>query len=75
MSASSRSNNANPHRRNHNHLSAGQHLPLDDYDIDGDGDFMELLPLDLDGYARDVGFNVDMGPYEFGDLIFRDGFD
>lgn len=49
-------------------------LPFDDYDIDGDGDFMELFPLDLDGYARDVGFNVDIGPYEFGDLIFRNGF-
>ncbi|MGJ8663655.1 MAG: hypothetical protein ACSHWU_08390, partial [Marinicella sp.] len=50
-------------------------LPMDEYDIDGDGDFMELLPLDLDGYARDLGLNVDIGPYEYGDLIFKDGFE
>jgi len=49
-------------------------LPSDEFDIDGDGDFSERIPLDLDGYARAMGINVDIGPYEYGDLIFKDGF-
>jgi len=51
-------------------------VPLDVYDIDGDGNTTESLPLDLDGLARFVddplvpntGIGnppVDRGPYEF----------
>ncbi len=54
-------------------------LPLDDFDLDGDGDPCEPLPIDFDGWARqqddpdtpDTGNGeppiVDMGAYEFGD--------
>jgi len=48
--------------------------PSDELDIDGDGDLSERIPLDLDGYAREMGIDVDIGPYEYGDLIFKDGF-
>ncbi|MGJ8663654.1 MAG: hypothetical protein ACSHWU_08385 [Marinicella sp.] len=50
-------------------------LPLDVYDIDTDGDLTERIPIDLDGLSRELGVNVDMGPYEYSDLIFKDGFD
>lgn len=40
-------------------------LPLDAYDIDGDGNLTERIPLDLDGMSREFGVNVDIGPYEF----------
>lgn len=36
-------------------------------DLDGDGDLAELTPLDHDLFARVVGFEVDMGVYEFDD--------
>ena len=54
-------------------------VPLDVYDVDGDGNVDEFLPFDLDGEGRffddpdtpDTGSGlppvVDMGPYEFGD--------
>ena len=37
----------------------------DEFDVDGDGDVTELLPLDFEGNTRVVGGTVDMGPYEY----------
>jgi predicted outer membrane repeat protein len=39
-------------------------LPPDTLDIDGNGNFAEPLPFDLDGWARVDGCVVDMGAYE-----------
>jgi len=50
-------------------------LPADDYDLDGDNDYIENIPHDLDGQVREIGSNVDIGPYEKSDLIFRSGFE
>ncbi len=39
-------------------------LPADIWDLDGDGDTTERLPLDLNGEVRVQGAEVDLGPYE-----------
>jgi hypothetical protein len=39
-------------------------LPSDIADLDGDGNYVEATPLDLDLLARIQGFVVDMGAYE-----------
>jgi len=52
-------------------------LPADEFDIDGDGNTSEPLPLDLDGNTRVIGSAVDLGPFEYNellDLIFGDRF-
>ena len=52
-------------------------LPADEFDIDGDGNTTEPLPLDLDGNSRVIGVAVDLGAFEYDellDLIFRNRF-
>lgn len=39
-------------------------LPEDQWDLDGDGNLTEPLPLDLSGQLRLVGSRVDLGAYE-----------
>ncbi len=41
------------------------HLPADDFDVDGDADLTERIPLDLAGMTRELGMDVDIGPFEF----------
>ena len=41
-------------------------LPSDTYDIDGDGNTSEPLPIDRAGNERSLGSSVDMGSYEAG---------
>lgn len=44
-------------------------LPLDAYDLDGDGDTTELLPIDRDGNVRVRHSAVDLGAYEYQEVL------
>ncbi len=63
-------------------INGGQDLllPLDEYDVDLDGVYNEVIEVDLGGYKRssdiyygnpdiDPGSGVDIGAYEFGDEL------
>lgn len=39
-------------------------LPFDVFDLDGDGNTSERIPVDLSGGSREQGASVDMGAYE-----------
>ena len=45
-----------------------EHLPLDVFDVDGDGDLDEPLPLDGAGGTRELGASVDVGAFEYDGL-------
>jgi hypothetical protein len=40
-------------------------LPLDEFDLDNDGNTSEMLPIDLDGLRRIVNGIVDRGAFEW----------
>ena len=44
-------------------------LPKDTVDIDEDGDVTELIPADFASYDRVQSTYLDMGAYEFGDIL------
>jgi hypothetical protein len=44
-------------------------LPVDKYDLDEDGDVTETTPVDNANYARIQNSTLDLGAYEFGDVL------
>jgi predicted lipoprotein with Yx(FWY)xxD motif len=44
-------------------------LPADTYDLDGDDDTVESLPVDIAGYKRIQDTTLDLGAYEYGNVI------
>jgi hypothetical protein len=44
-------------------------LPVDTYDLDGDGDNEELIPVDFAGFKRIQDTTLDLGAYEYGNVI------
>jgi hypothetical protein len=45
-------------------------LTADALDLDGDGDLSEPCPLDLANIPRIVGRAIDLGAYEFAQLLY-----
>jgi hypothetical protein len=50
-------------------LGDADYLPVDTYDLDGDGDTAAPLPIDFAGFKRIQDTTLDLGAYEYGDLI------
>lgn len=45
------------------------YVTADSMDLDGDGDIEEAIPLDVTERERAVGIHVDLGAYEYPDLV------
>jgi predicted outer membrane repeat protein len=45
-------------------------LPKDTQDLDDDGNLAELVPTDVAGFSRIQDGTLDLGAYEFGDIVF-----
>ncbi|MFL2833655.1 MAG: right-handed parallel beta-helix repeat-containing protein, partial [Coraliomargaritaceae bacterium] len=50
-------------------LGDASFLPADTYDLDGDDDTAESLPVDIAGYKRIQDTTLDLGAYEYGNVI------
>jgi hypothetical protein len=50
-------------------LGDASYLPVDTYDLDGDDDAAESLPVDIAGYKRIQDTTLDLGAYEYGNVI------
>jgi len=50
-------------------LGDASFLPVDPYDLDGDDDNAESLPVDIAGYKRIQDTTLDLGAYEYGNVI------
>jgi hypothetical protein len=50
-------------------LGDASYLPVDTYDLDGDDDTAESLPVDIAGYKRIQDTTLDLGAYEYGNVI------
>jgi hypothetical protein len=50
-------------------LGDADFLPVDTYDLDGDDDTTEPLPVDFAGYKRIQDTTLDLGAYEYGNVI------
>ena len=50
-------------------LGDADYLPVDTYDLDGDDDAAESLPVDIAGYKRIQDTTLDLGAYEYGNVI------
>ena len=50
-------------------LGDASYLPVDTYDLDGDDDAAESLPVDIAGYKRIQDATLDLGAYEYGNVI------
>ena len=50
-------------------LGDASFLPADTYDLDGDDDTAESLPVDIAGYKRIQNTTLDLGAYEYGNVI------
>ena len=50
-------------------IGRSQFLPLDNFDLDQDGNIAEITPVDNAGFARVQDGFLDLGAYELGDLV------
>jgi len=50
-------------------LGDASYHPVDTYDLDGDDDTAESLPVDIAGYKRIQDTTLDLGAYEYGNVL------